>query len=52
MFTNPDTDKPFYDIQRPFHTACRLADIKNLGGTIYEPLSLRGWHSLAMRHSR
>ena len=30
VFTNPDTDKPFYDIKRSFHTACRLAGIKNL----------------------
>jgi hypothetical protein len=27
VFTNPDTDKPFYDIKRPFHTACRLAGV-------------------------
>jgi integrase len=30
VFTNPDTDKPFYDVKRSFHTACRLAGIKNL----------------------
>ena len=30
VFTNPDTDKPFYDIKRSFHTACRIAGIKNL----------------------
>lgn len=30
VFTNPDTDKPFYDIKRSFHTACRLAGVKNL----------------------
>jgi integrase len=49
VFTNPDTDKPFYDIKRSFHTACRIAGIKNLW-----------WHdlratfctrlALAMRH--
>ena len=30
VFRNPDTDKPFYDIKRSFHTACRIAGIKNL----------------------
>jgi integrase len=52
VFTNPDTDKPFYDIKRSFHTACRIAGIKNLWWHDLEPPSPRGWRSLAMKHSR
>jgi hypothetical protein len=30
VFGNPETDKPFTDIKRSFHTACRMARIDGL----------------------
>jgi len=51
VFTNPDTDKPFYDIKRSFHTACRLAGIKNLWWHVLRA-TFATRLALAMKHSR
>src|SRR5262245_19158901 len=50
VFTNPDPDKPFYDIKRSFTQLAALPELKTFGGTIYAPPSARVWRSLAMRH--
>ena len=53
VFANPDTDKPFTDIKRSFHTACRLAGIEglwwhDLRATFCTRLALAGYEALTI----
>ena len=53
VFGNPDTAKPFTDIKRSFHTACRMARIEglwrnDLWATFCRRLALAGYEALTI----
>jgi integrase len=53
VFGNPDTSKPFTDIKRSFHTACRMARIEglwwhDLRATFCTRLALAGYEALTI----
>jgi hypothetical protein len=53
VFPNPDTGKPFTDIKRSFHTACRMARIEglwwhDLRATFCTRLALTGYEALTI----
>ena len=53
VFGNPETGKPFTDIKRSFHTACRMARIEglwwhDLRATFCTRLALAGYEALTI----
>jgi hypothetical protein len=53
VIANPDTDKPFTDIKRSYHTACRMAGIEglwwhDLRATFCTRLALAGYEALTI----